>query len=62
MIFGMFMIMVFGMRFLIEFAKEPQESFESSMVLNLGQLLSIPLIIAGVVLVWRAMKPDKVKV
>jgi prolipoprotein diacylglyceryl transferase len=60
LIFGMFLIMVFGMRFLIEFAKEPQESFEKSMILNLGQLLSIPLIIAGGVLVWKAVKSHKV--
>jgi prolipoprotein diacylglyceryl transferase len=56
MIFGMFLIAVFGMRFLIEFAKEPQETFERSMSLNLGQLLSIPLIITGGFFVWRALK------
>jgi prolipoprotein diacylglyceryl transferase len=56
MIFGMFLIMVFGMRFLIEFAKEPQEGFEQSMILNMGQLLSIPLILAGVWFVWRARR------
>lgn len=56
MIFGLFMILVFSMRFLIEFVKEPQESFERSMSLNLGQLLSIPLIIAGGYFVWRAIK------
>ncbi len=61
LIFGWFLILVFGMRFLIEFAKEPQESFERSMILNLGQLLSIPLIIAGIVLVWLAIKRDKLK-
>ncbi len=60
MIFGMFLILVFGMRFLIEFAKEPQESFEKSMFLNLGQLLSIPLIIAGVWLVWKAGRSHRV--
>jgi prolipoprotein diacylglyceryl transferase len=54
MIFGLFMILVFSMRFLIEFVKEPQESFERSMSLNLGQLLSIPLIIAGIIFVIRA--------
>lgn len=54
MIFGMFLIMVFGMRFLIEFAKEPQEGFEKYMILNMGQLLSIPLILAGIWFVWRA--------
>lgn len=61
MIFGMFLILVFGMRFLIEFAKEPQESFEKTMFLNLGQLLSIPLIIAGAVLVWKAGRSKVVK-
>jgi prolipoprotein diacylglyceryltransferase len=56
------MILVFGMRFLIEFLKEPQEGFEKSMILNLGQLLSIPLIIAGAILVWLATKnSNKVK-
>jgi len=49
------------MRFLIEFAKEPQESFEKAMFLNLGQLLSIPLIIAGVMLVWKAGRSKVVK-
>ncbi len=64
MIFGLFLILVFGMRFLIEFVKEPQETFEKSMSLNLGQLLSIPLIIAGAFFVWRALrkKGDKVEV
>ncbi|NTW45004.1 MAG: prolipoprotein diacylglyceryl transferase, partial [Anaerolineaceae bacterium] len=47
-LFGMFMILVFGMRFLIEFLKEPQVDFERSMTLNMGQLLSIPFILAGV--------------
>lgn len=52
-LFGMFMILVFGMRFLIEFLKEPQVGFEQTMVLNMGQLLSIPLILAGIILVYR---------
>jgi phosphatidylglycerol---prolipoprotein diacylglyceryl transferase len=47
-LFGMFLILVFGMRLLIEFVKEPQETFEQSMALNMGQLLSIPLILAGI--------------
>lgn len=63
-IFGVFLIVLFGMRFLIEFIKEPQEAFEENMLLNMGQLLSIPFIIAGVVLlVWsiRKGKPALVK-
>ena len=36
------------MRFLIEFIKEPQVGFEQNMVLNMGQLLSIPFILLGI--------------
>ena len=45
---GVFFIVLFGMRFLIEFIKEPQVGFEENMVLNMGQLLSIPFILIGV--------------
>ncbi len=53
-IFGYFLIAVFTMRFLIEFLKEPQEYWEKSMILDMGQLLSIPFIIGGIVIVWYA--------
>jgi len=56
MIFGIFMALVFGVRFLIEFIKEPQVGFEKGMVLNMGQLLSIPLIVAGLVLICLARR------
>ena len=46
-LFGLFLIGCFGMRFLIEFIKEPQVEFEQTMLLNMGQLLSIPFIVAG---------------
>lgn len=45
---GIFFIVCFGMRFLIEFIKEPQVAFEDNMVLNMGQILSIPFILIGV--------------
>jgi prolipoprotein diacylglyceryl transferase len=52
-LFGVFLIVLFGMRFLIEYVKEPQVAFEEGMALNMGQLLSIPFIVAGVViLIW----------
>lgn len=44
---GVFFIVLFGMRFLIEFIKEPQVGFEQDMVLNMGQWLSIPFILLG---------------
>ena len=39
LIFGIFFIILFGSRFLIEFIKNPQEDFEIGMTLNMGQLL-----------------------
>ena len=56
---GIFFIVLFGMRFLIEFIKEPQVGFEENMVLNMGQLLSIPFIIAGICLVIYSLKWGK---
>jgi prolipoprotein diacylglyceryl transferase len=54
---GIFLIVCFGSRFLIEFIKEPQVEFEQTMVLNMGQLLSIPFILLGVFfLVWASKK------
>lgn len=47
--FGVFLTVLFGMRFLIEFVKEDQEAFEQDMILNMGQCLSIPFILAGIV-------------
>ena len=46
-LFGLFLILVFGARLIIELFKENQVAFESLLPINLGQLLSIPLIIAG---------------
>jgi phosphatidylglycerol---prolipoprotein diacylglyceryl transferase len=47
---GIFLIWCFGLRFLFEFLKEPQVNFERTMNYNMGQLLSIPLILAGIVI------------
>lgn len=57
--FGLFLIGCFGMRFLIEFIKEPQVGFEESMALNMGQILSIPFIIAGIALLVYAAKTKR---
>jgi phosphatidylglycerol---prolipoprotein diacylglyceryl transferase len=47
---GIFLIWCFGLRFLFEYLKEPQVDFERTMPINMGQILSIPLIIAGIVI------------
>lgn len=58
-IFGIFMICIFTARFFIEFLKQPQESFEEGMLLNMGQLLSIPFVLMGIYFVWKAVKNAK---
>ena len=59
-LFGMFMILVFGFRFVVEFFKENQEAFEQDMALNMGQWLSIPVVLIGVFFVWRSNKPTAI--
>ena len=54
LIFGIFLIGVFLSRFFLEFIKNNQESFEDDMTLNMGQLLSIPLILWGIYLLYRS--------
>ncbi len=61
-IFGIFLIVLFGVRFLIEFLKEPQVDFETNMVLNMGQWLSIPFIIYGIYLLWRNTRMIETKI
>lgn len=57
MYFGLFLIGCFGMRFIIEFIKEPQVGFEEGMAFNMGQLLSVPFVIAGIcILAYACMK------
>lgn len=53
---GVFFIMVFTARFFIEFVKENQVAFEEGMTLNMGQWLSIPVVLVGIFLVVRALK------
>jgi prolipoprotein diacylglyceryl transferase len=48
MLLGIFFILVFTARFFIEFVKNTQVAFEDHMVLDMGQWLSIPFVLAGV--------------
>ncbi|MDE5743782.1 MAG: prolipoprotein diacylglyceryl transferase, partial [Bacteroidales bacterium] len=54
-LFSCFLIVCFGMRFLIEFVKENQELWEDDYVLNMGQMLSLPFIATGIVLLWLSL-------
>jgi len=59
LLFGLFVVLLFTFRFLVEFLKENQVDFENSLPLNMGQLLSIPLIFIGLWVVFKAGKwPD----
>jgi prolipoprotein diacylglyceryltransferase len=55
-LFGLFLIMVFGVRFVWEFLKENQVAYESALPINMGQALSIPLVLLGIGLVIRARR------
>jgi phosphatidylglycerol---prolipoprotein diacylglyceryl transferase len=59
LLISIFLILVFTSRFLIEFVKEPQVDFESSMVLNMGQILSIPFILMGIAGLYFSLKLKK---
>ncbi len=55
LLLGMFLIILFGLRFVHELFKENQVAFEDDLAFNMGQILSIPLIIAGIIILYRAI-------
>lgn len=57
-IFSLFLILLFSVRILIEFIKEAQVEFEKTMTLNMGQLLSIPFVLVGLVLLFNSLKKE----
>lgn len=63
-IFGMFMVILWGLRFAYEFLKINQESFEEKLPINMGQILSIPLVLVGIYILIRSysVKPADVKI
>jgi prolipoprotein diacylglyceryltransferase len=61
-IFALFLVILFTQRFLVEFSKENQTDFEADIPLNMGQWLSIPLVITGVIIliyvIKKGVRPD----
>ena len=58
---GMFLIMLWSVRFVVEFLKESQGGFESDLgTFSTGQWLSIPFIIIGFLLIFKSKKIDLV--
>lgn len=62
LLFGVFLTWLFTARFLIEFVKNDQVEFEANMMFNMGQWLSVPLIIAGIILIIYAYSRPKVAI
>ncbi|WP_191907004.1 prolipoprotein diacylglyceryl transferase [Adhaeribacter soli] len=62
-IFGFFVVVLFTLRFLYEFLKENQVNKEDYLLqtigMNIGQLLSVPLVIIGIIIWVRAYKNPK---
>jgi len=57
---GYFLITLFVWRFLVEYVKEVQSPFEENLIINMGQILSIPMILLGIgvlIYTYRAKKP-----
>lgn len=58
LIFGLFLVLVFVSRILVEFVKIPQEAYLHNFSLNTGQMLSIPFLLAGGVLLIQALNKN----
>jgi prolipoprotein diacylglyceryl transferase len=61
LLFGIFLVLVFIFRFFVEFLKENQSGFEDAMILNMGQILSIPFVIAGIIFILKSFNPKTKK-
>jgi phosphatidylglycerol---prolipoprotein diacylglyceryl transferase len=59
---GWFLVLLFTARFIIEFFKAPQADFESGMLLKMGQILSIPFIVAGILLIIRTIRKTNLNI
>ena len=62
LMFGTFLVIIFGSRIAIEFLKNVQVDFERKMTFDMGQWLSIPFVLIGiVVIVWSFVHRRKVE-
>jgi prolipoprotein diacylglyceryl transferase len=50
---GLFLIILFTLRFAVEFFKINQVSFEKNLPINMGQILSIPFVMIGLLLLLK---------
>ena len=60
LMFGTFLVIIFGSRILIEFLKNVQVAFEENMAFDMGQWLSVPFVVIGIVMiVWSFAQRKK---
>jgi len=60
-LFGIFLVLLWSVRFVVEYVKESQGGFESALGLfSTGQWLSIPFILLGLYFIFTAEKPVKI--
>ncbi|WP_431137589.1 prolipoprotein diacylglyceryl transferase [Psychroserpens mesophilus] len=57
-LFGLFLVLLWSVRFFVEYVKEPQNIERADWLLNTGQLLSIPFILIGLYFMFM-YKPKK---
>jgi prolipoprotein diacylglyceryl transferase len=57
-LFGTFMIVLWTVRLLVEFVKVGQTARDFESILNTGQMLSIPFIIAGIGILYFGLKSE----
>lgn len=58
---GIFLIVCFGLRFVFEFFKENQVEFEDGLALNMGQSLSIPLVLIGIIILALSFRKTRME-
>ena len=62
LMFGIFLVIIFGSRIFIEFLKNVQVEFERNMTFDMGQWLSIPFVVIGIaMIIWSFVQRKKVE-
>ncbi len=61
LLFSLFLIIVFVFRVFVEFVKEDQVPFEAGMTFNMGQWLSVPFILLGVVVLVVSLRRHRMQ-
>ncbi len=53
---GLFLVILFSLRFVDELLKVNQEAFEDGLLINMGQILSIPFVVIGIIILFLTQK------